>query len=85
MAALAQSVPARLSDEQYQQIGQAQREGRSFRVTFDLADGTGYGFYVIPSLDIAMFGDGRYTTPADFSDAFGSFFDGLQQDAPPFY
>lgn len=85
VAALAQSVPAQLSDEQYQQIGQAQREGRSFRVTFDLDDGTGYGFYVIPSLDIAMFGDGRYTTPADFSDAFGGFFDGLRQDAPPIY
>ena len=82
---LTQSVSAQLSDEQYQQIGQAQREGRSFRVTFDLADGTSYGFYLIPSLNIAMFGDGRYTTPAEFSDAFGAFFDGLEQDVPPIY
>lgn len=85
VAALAQSVPAQLSDEQYQQIGRAQREGKSFRVTFDLDDGTSYGFYLIPSLNIAMFGDGRYTTPQDFSDTFGGLFDGLEQQAPPVY
>lgn len=83
--ALAQSVPAQLSDEQYQQIGQAQRNGGSFRASFVLDDGTSYSFYLIPSMNIAMFGDGRYTTPQGFADAFGAFFEGLEQEAPPVY
>ena len=83
VSALAQCVPAQLSEEQYQQIGRAQREGGSFRVVFDLADGTQYGFYLIPSLDVAMFGDGRYTLPQDFSASFGGYFEGLVQGPQP--
>lgn len=83
--ALAQSTPAQLSDEQYQQIGQAQRDGKSYQVSFDLKDGTAYTFYVIPSLNIAMFGDGRYTMAQDFADKFSVFFESLVQEPQPMF
>lgn len=82
---MAQSTPAQLSDEQYQQIGQAQRDGESYQISFDLKDGTAYTFYVIPSLNIAMFGDGRYTMAQDFADEFGAFFESLVQQPQPMH
>ena len=79
---LSQAVPAELDSDGYQQIAQAQREGLSYRLSFDLSDGTKYWLYVIPALDIAMIGDGRYTLPDTLSGQFGGLFDGLEQTPP---
>ena len=77
-----QAGPAELDSDGYQQIAQAQREGLSYRLSFDLSDGTKYWLYVIPALDIAMIGDGRYTLPDTLSGQFGGLFDGLEQTPP---
>ena len=50
IAILSRCEPAVLTDEDYPAIGQAQREGDSFRLYLRLADGTDYSFYVIPRL-----------------------------------
>lgn len=76
---LAQSSPASLSNEDYEAIGKAQKSGRSFLVVFQLADTTRYRLYVIPSLSIAMIGNGRYTLPDEFHSAFDPVFDALRQ------
>ncbi|WP_296628748.1 hypothetical protein, partial [uncultured Negativibacillus sp.] len=80
---LAQSMPAQLSDEDYQQIAKAQNEGQSYQLFFSLNDGTIYHLYVIPSLEIAMIGDGRYVLPESFAEDFGSLFEGLSQSPLP--
>ena len=80
---LAQSMPAQLSDEDYQQIAKAQNEGQSYQLFFSLNDGTIYHLYVIPSLEIAMIGDGRYVLPESFAEDFGSLFEGLSQNPLP--
>ena len=77
---VAQSVPAQLTDEDYQSIGHAQTEGKSFLLKLHLADGTAYSLYVIPELGISMIGDNRYTLPAGFD---ASAFDGLTQQPLP--
>jgi len=76
---LSQTTPAKLDNDDYQQIAKAQKNGLSYRLSFNLSDGTKYWLYVIPSLDIAMLGDGRYTLPDSFSNQFGTLFDGLEQ------
>lgn len=80
---LAAVTPAVLKDEDYQRIGTAQREGRSYQAAFQLADGTEYKFYLIPSPSIAMLGDNRYQLPEDFADAMGSVFENLPVRTPP--
>lgn len=80
---LAQSMPAQLSDEDYQQIAKEQNEGQSYQLFFSLNDGTIYHLYVIPSLEIAMIGDGRYVLPESFAEDFGSLFEGLSQNPLP--
>lgn len=80
---LTQVSPVKLSGEQYQEIAEAQNSGKSFMITFELKDSTRYGLYVIPSLNIAMVGDNRYTLPQEFADEFGSMFDGLNQQPLP--
>ena len=83
IAALSQAEPAQLSGEEYQQISKAQKEGKSYQLFFSLSDGTLYRMYVIPSLNIAMIGDGRYTLPENFINDFGQLFDGLKQPPLP--
>lgn len=83
--ALSRSQPAELTDEEYQLIGKAQKEGRSFQLFFALNDGTIYKLYVIPSLEITMIGDNRYILPEDFSASFGQLFDGLAQQSPAMF
>lgn len=46
---------------------------------FRLADTTRYKLYVIPSLSVAMIGNGRYTLPDEFHSAFDPVFDALSQ------
>ncbi len=80
---LKSSIPAELENEDYQEIGQAQQEGRSFQISFELMDGTEYRFYLIPSLRIAMFGDGRYFLPQEFCDSYNNVFEALTQPEQP--
>ncbi len=77
------SLPAELENEDYQEIGRAQQEGRSFQISFELMDGTEYRFYLIPSLRISMFGDGRYSLPQEFCDSYTDIFEGLTQPEQP--
>ncbi len=83
ISTLSQAQPAKLSDEEYQKIGKAQNEGKSFQLFLTLNDGTIYKLYVIPSLEITMIGDNRYILPADFSANFGQLFEGLNQPYLP--
>lgn len=76
---LSQVSPASLTNEDYEAIGKAQKAGKSFLVIFQLADTTCYKLYVIPSLSIAMIGNGRYTLPDEFHSAFDPVFDVLNQ------
>lgn len=76
---LREAEPAVLTDEDYASIGQAQREGKSFRVELLLADGTRYGFYLIPELQLAMVGDSKYTLELSHAEIF----DGLEQGPLP--
>lgn len=80
---LEQSEPARLTDEEYQAIGRAQNEGKSFYVQFVLADETTFGGYVVPELGLCMFGDDRYILPENFGEACGELFAGLSQQPLP--
>lgn len=76
---LSQASPASLTQGDYEAIGKAQKAGKSFLVAFQLADTTRYRLYVIPSLSIAMIGNGRYTLPDEFHSAFDPVFDALSQ------
>ena len=58
---LQKAAPAQLTEEGYAAIGQSQTAGESFRVQLKLADGTDFGLYLIPQLDLAMVGDNKYT------------------------
>lgn len=81
---LAQVSPASLTNEDYEEIGKAQKAGKSFLVVFQLADTTRYQLYVIPSMSIAMIGNGRYTLPDEFHSAFDATFAALKPaDAAP--
>lgn len=80
---LAQSTPADLSNEEYQQISKAQNEGQSYQLFFSLNDGTVYHLYVVPSLGIAMIGDNRYALPESFAENFGHLFNNLSQKPLP--
>lgn len=77
--------PAELSNEQYQAIGKAQKEGKSYQLFLMLNDGTRYSFYLIPSMNIAMIGDNRYMLSDNFADRFGNLFENLSQQQIPAY
>lgn len=63
---------AKLSNEQYEQIGAMQTNGKSFSVECSLNDGTQYQFYAIPELGLVMVGDNIYELTAEGKDAFAS-------------
>lgn len=79
VALLAQISPASLEREDYEAIAKAQNGGESFLVEFRLADTTRYKLYVIPSLSIAMVGNGRYALTEEFHSAFDPVFESLVQ------
>lgn len=83
LSVIAGSTQTEPSNEQYQQIGRAQRTGGSFLLRCRMDDGTAYQLYVIPSLSIAMAGDSVYALPNVFSEDFGTLFDGLKQQSVP--
>lgn len=79
IALLSQVHPAELSNEDFERIGKAQKNGKSFLVVFRLADTTQFQLYVIPSMSIAMIGDNRYRLPEAFQNDFGTLFGSLKQ------
>ena len=83
LSVISGSARTELTDEQYQQVGRAQRTGGSFLLQCRMNDGTAYQMYVIPSLSIVMAGDSMYVLPHTFSEEFGSIFDGLEQRPAP--
>ena len=83
LSVIAGSLQAELTNEQYQQIGKAQKAGGSFLLCCNMNDGTAYQMYVIPSLSIVMAGDSVYTLPDAFSEQFGTLFDRLEQQPVP--
>ena len=77
------SRPVALSDGDYEAIGRAQTEGKSFLLVLNLRDTTRYTLYLIPELRISMIGDNRLMLPEDFYDRFGSLFAELTQPPLP--
>ena len=80
---LSQAQPVSLTNEDYGPIGKAQREGESFRIRFQLRDGTDFGMYVIPGLDLLMLGDNQYRLPEAFAHCFQELFDTLPRQPLP--
>lgn len=75
---LSQCTAADLSEADYEAIAQAQNSGESFQVLLRLNDTTAYRLYLIPSLSIAMMGNGRYILPEAFHASFDNLFSELQ-------
>ena len=83
LSVISGSARTELTDQQYQQVGRAQRTGGSFLLQCRMNEGTASQMYVIPSLSIVMAGDSMYVLPHTFSEEFGSIFDGLEQRPAP--
>ncbi|MDD3164728.1 MAG: hypothetical protein PHS97_02620 [Oscillospiraceae bacterium] len=75
---LADSVPAKLSHEQFEEIGKAQSSGKSFMLSFNLNDSTEFQFYLIPSLNLVMVGDNRYALCDNWQTEYSDFFASLE-------
>lgn len=78
---LSEIIPAQLSETEYEAIAQAQSSGESYRLLLRLKDTTACQMYVIPSLSIAMLGNGRYTLPENFHTTFDPLFSDLQTNS----
>ena len=85
MELISQSEETKLTNDQYQEIGQAQSGGESFQLHFVLKDKTEYKLYVIPSLEISMIGDNRCKLPKEFAEQYGELFAGLPREALPMH
>ena len=71
---LTNSTETKPSNDEYQQIGEAQNSGKSFIIAFQLTDSTEYKMFYIPSMNIASIGDNKYRTTPEFNDKFGNLF-----------
>lgn len=76
---------ANLSNKEYEDIAQAQSQGKSYQLKFNLKDGTYMGMYIIPELKVVSMGDAYYQLPDLFIDQSGELFSGLTQDVLPLY
>jgi len=76
---------ADLTNKEYEAIGQAQSEGKSYQLQFNINDGTQTAMYIIPELKVVSMGDAYYQLPEAFFDQFGDIFAGLKQEALPLY
>lgn len=83
LSLLAQAAPADLTDDQYQEIGRAQRSGGSYQLVFRLKDSTSYEMRVIPALSIVSAGDIRYLMPDEYAQELNALFSGLTQAPLP--
>lgn len=76
---------ADLTNKEYEAIGKAQSEGKSYQLQFNIKDGTQMAMYIIPELKVVSMGDAYYQLPDAFFDQFGDIFSGLKQEALPLY
>lgn len=76
---------ADLSNSEYEAIAEAQSQGKSYQLKFNLKDGTFMAMYIIPELKIVSMGDAYYHLPDTFFDQSGELFSGLKQEVLPLY
>ncbi|MFS0838784.1 hypothetical protein [Paenibacillus sp. 1P03SA] len=76
---------AELAGKDYEGIAEAQSQGKSYQLKFNLKDGTGTFMYIIPELNIVSMGDSYYRLPDNFIGQAGAVFKNLKQEAPPLY
>lgn len=74
---------AELSEGDYESIGSAQAEGKSFLFSFVLDDSTTVDMYIIPEMGYISVGDDFYKLPKQFTSDFAQLFQGLQQGPLP--
>lgn len=72
-----------LSNEQYEEVGRAQSEGKSFQLEFVLKDRSHIRMYLIPELKLVTMGDNIYRLHESFGDDFNHLFESLQQPQLP--
>ncbi|MBV6716426.1 hypothetical protein [Paenibacillus chitinolyticus] len=76
---------ADLTNRDFEGIAEAQSQGKSYQLKFNLKDGTSMAMYIIPELKIVSMGDAYYQLPDRFLDQSGDTFKNLKQDALPLY
>ncbi|GIP28146.1 hypothetical protein J23TS9_32760 [Paenibacillus sp. J23TS9] len=76
---------ADLSNKEYEAIAEAQSQGKSYQLKFNLKDGTSMSMYIIPELKVVSMGDDYYQLPDTFLEQSGDIFTGLKQEALPLY
>ncbi|WP_340009383.1 hypothetical protein MHH52_14305 [Paenibacillus sp. FSL K6-0276] len=76
---------ADLSNKEYEAIAEAQSQGKSYQLKFNLKDGTYMAMYIIPELKVVSMGDAYYQLPDTFFDQSGELFSGLKQEVLPLY
>jgi len=76
---------ADLSNKEYEAIAEAQSQGKSYQLKFNLKDGTYMGMYIIPELKVVSMGDAYYHLPDTFFKQSGDLFSGLKQEVLPLY
>lgn len=65
---------ADLSNKEYEAIAEAQSQGKSYQLKFNLKDGTYMGMYIIPELKVVSMGDAYYHLPDTFLNNLENFF-----------
>jgi hypothetical protein len=76
---------ADLSNKEYEAIAEAQSQGKSYQLKFNLKDGTYMAMYIIPELRVVSMGDAYYHLPDTFFDQSGELFSGLKQEVLSLY
>ncbi|MWV45685.1 hypothetical protein GRF59_18895 [Paenibacillus sp. HJL G12] len=76
---------ADLSNKEYEAIAEAQSQGKSYQLKFNLKDGTDMAMYIIPDLQVVSMGDAYYRLSGAFFKQSGDIFTGLKQEALPLY
>lgn len=74
-----------LTNKEYENIGSAQSQGKSYQLQFNMKDGTQMAMYIIPELKVVSMGDTYYRLSNVFFDQAGDIFSGLKQEALPLY
>lgn len=72
-----------LTDKEYEAIGGAQSEGKSYQLKFMMKDGTDVSMYIIPELKSISMGDNMYQLSDSFLAKYGPIFTELKQAPLP--
>ena len=83
VAELSKAKIAELTNDDFERIGKAQSNGKSFKLSFNLKDETKFIFYVIPSINITMIAGDRYILPKSFGEKFSEILSNLEQEILP--